>query len=114
MYKATIADAGKGRSGVPLFLDAHGSLFLVFAPEMEADGDYVSRDTWTGSLMAGKVISQQELDGEWKAYFPEESAGLGETIFDSLVYWNQRKEDGIRFFSGIATYEKSFEWEETA
>ena len=32
-------------------------------------------------------------------------------VFDSLVFWNRRSEDGIRFFSGIASYEKEFEWD---
>ncbi len=110
MFKASKADARNGRCSIPISMDARGSLFVVFGPGMSAS-DQDRDDAWIGSEMAGEVLSFMELDGEWKAYFPKEAAGLGETTFDSLVYWNQRKEDGIRFFSGIATYEKSFEWE---
>ena len=49
-----------------------------------------------------------ELAGAWNLIFPEESAGAG-PISNSiqLVFWNERPEDGIRFFSGIATYGKA-------
>jgi len=49
------------------------------------------------------------LEGPWRLFFPEEARGPGWVEFDSLVFWNERTEDGIRFFSGIATYEKEFE-----
>ncbi len=49
------------------------------------------------------------LDGPWQLFFTEEAGGPGRVEFDSLVYWNERDEDGIRFFSGTATYEKEFD-----
>ncbi|MDX2429792.1 MAG: glycosyl hydrolase, partial [Bacteroides sp.] len=112
MYKVDHVEISEGTSRVPLTLDAQASLFIVFAPEMEGADNKLSPEAWTGSKMVGDIISSEELEGEWSVYFPEESAGEGIVTFDSLVYWNKRKEDGIRFFSGIASYEKSFDWEE--
>lgn len=109
MYKVSKVDILDGRSSFPLSLDAQGSIFLVFAPLMA--GSELELTSWFENGGERDLVAEKELQGEWKAYFPEESAGVGETIFDSLVFWNQRKEDGIRFFSGIASYEKSFEWE---
>jgi len=52
------------------------------------------------------------LEGPWRLFFPEKARGPGWVEFDSLVFWNEREEDGIRFFSGVATYEKEFELDE--
>ncbi len=111
MYEVSEAGFLDGRTRVPLSMDAHESLFLVFAPELTDSDHQVTSDSWIGKSGEKKILALEELVGEWEVYFPEESAGIGETTFDSLVYWNQRKEDGIRFFSGIATYEKNFEWQ---
>ncbi len=53
------------------------------------------------------------LDGPWEVLFPNGflpnalAKGADEkVVFDRLVSWSERKEDGIRYFSGSATYRK--------
>ncbi len=90
---------------ISLNLDAYSSLFVVFS-------DHAGDETLMPVL--NKKLKEVELTGAWNLYFPEEAAGAGPIEFDSLVFWNERQEDGIRFFSGIATYGKVFEWDEKA
>jgi hypothetical protein len=112
MVPAAEAASVTGATEVPLFLDSHGSLFVVFSPDMSPGrSGPVQPDLHTGHFLEERLVTIRELDGPWRVTFPEECAGAGEVLFDSLVYWNRCKEDGIRFFSGIATYEKEFEWD---
>ncbi|MGB2012000.1 MAG: glycosylhydrolase-like jelly roll fold domain-containing protein, partial [Akkermansiaceae bacterium] len=43
----------------------------------------------------------------WSVSFqPERGAPAGEHVFDELVSWTTRPEEGIKYFSGTASYEK--------
>ena len=111
MYMAGETKSSTGGFQVPLSLDAHGSLFLVFSPHMTSDRNgQVEQDPQLGQFLEERILTTIGLEGPWHVNFPEESAGEGTVVFDSLVSWNRRTEDGIRFFSGIAAYEKEFEW----
>ena len=48
------------------------------------------------------------IEGPWQVNFPESSGGPGTVHMDPLIYWNDHPDDAIRFFSGIATYDKEF------
>jgi hypothetical protein len=49
------------------------------------------------------------IDGPWQVGFPDGWGAPRETSFDPLRSWTESDNEGIRFFSGIATYRKSFE-----
>ena len=49
------------------------------------------------------------IDGPWKVTFPEERKGPGEIEMGALESWTRSNIDGVKFFSGIAVYEKTFE-----
>jgi hypothetical protein len=54
-----------------------------------------------------KIISM--LEGSWNVTFDTIWGGPGEVLFDTLTDWTKRPEDGIKYYSGIATYKKSFD-----
>jgi hypothetical protein len=56
----------------------------------------------------------QELTGPWTVRFDTNWAGPAEVQFDSLVSWPERPEPGIKFFSGTATYEQTFDLPQSA
>ncbi len=106
MYSAVGTENEHGGTALPVALDAHGSLFVVFSPSMTpGKQEHVDENAQFGAFIADQLLTVQELDGPWNVNFPEASAGEGLVVFDSLVSWHKRPEDGIRFFSGIATYE---------
>jgi hypothetical protein len=49
------------------------------------------------------------LEGPWQVEFPEGWGAPRETSFDKLRSWTESENEGIRFFSGIATYRKTIE-----
>jgi len=103
-----------GHTELPLSLEAYGSVFVLFSNQVKGKGPNASTKGYFQYPLSESLLSAIPVPGAWKVSFPESSAGAGEVIFDSLVFWNQRSEDGIRFFSGIASYEKEFEWETQA
>lgn len=48
------------------------------------------------------------LDGAWTVTFPTNLGGPGQVEFATLESWTTHTNDGIKYFSGTATYEKSF------
>jgi hypothetical protein len=50
-----------------------------------------------------------ELSVPWKVSFDNKWGGPGEVVFDTLVSWTERAEDGIKYYSGKVIYEKEFE-----
>ncbi|MCX6873683.1 MAG: hypothetical protein NTW21_07725 [Verrucomicrobia bacterium] len=51
----------------------------------------------------------QELTGPWALGFDPQWGGPPTAEFNPLVSWTQRPEDGIKFYSGTATYRKTFD-----
>jgi hypothetical protein len=49
-----------------------------------------------------------ELTGSWKLTFPPKLGAPARATFDHLLSWNDSTNDGIKYFSGTATYEKNF------
>jgi hypothetical protein len=91
-----------GRTTLPLELAPNGSLFIVFrAPIGAAEGKATHNFP--------RVTPVAELNGPWKVSFDPKWGGPAEAQFDQLVSWTQRPEEGIRFYSGTATYRQTFD-----
>ena len=56
-------------------------------------------------LKASPVLT---LDGPWQVSFDPKWGGPEELTFDKLYDWSKSKNDGIKYYSGIATYRKTF------
>jgi len=54
-----------------------------------------------------------EITGPWTVQFDPKWGGPDSAEFAELVSWTQRPEDGIKYFSGTATYRKSFDLPES-
>jgi hypothetical protein len=53
------------------------------------------------------------LEGSWTAAFDTVWGGPEKVVFESLADWTKRPEEGIRHYSGIATYFKTFDLPES-
>jgi hypothetical protein len=49
------------------------------------------------------------LSGSWNVNFPEGWGAPMTAVFPGLISWTANMDDGIKYFSGIATYQKEFE-----
>jgi hypothetical protein len=92
-----------GRTILPLDLAPYGSLFVVFRQPM-ARGV-----SGTAARNFPVYTNPQELSGPWTVSFDPKWGGPAEAKFAELVSWTRRTEEGIRYYSGTATYRKSFD-----
>jgi hypothetical protein len=47
------------------------------------------------------------IDGPWQVSFPPDLGAPSAATFDTLTPWNENSDEGIKYFSGTATYTKS-------
>ena len=90
-----------GRTLVPLELPPCGSAFIVF--DKPINGQPNIGQNWT------QFKPLQEIGGPWKVAFDPKWGGPAEANFDNLIDWALRPEDGIKYYSGKATYRQSFD-----
>lgn len=89
-----------GLTKVPLRFEPSGSLFVVFRDKKPAAP--TSQKNWT------EYRTVQEITGPWKVSFDPKWGGPEQPVeFASLQDWSKRPEDGIRFYSGTAVYNKT-------
>jgi hypothetical protein len=87
---------------VELRLPPAGSVFVVFggnaAPTLPAP-----------ATMATSPRTAVEITGPWEVRFPPNLGAPPSRVFESLVSWTTIPEDGVKYFSGTATYLKGFD-----
>ncbi len=49
-----------------------------------------------------------ELTGSWQIQFPPKLGAPDSATFDHLISWTDSADDGVKYFSGTATYQKDF------
>jgi hypothetical protein len=93
----------QGCTIMPLSFDRYGSYFVVFRKPI--------RETAVGKSQGNspKLAKLQDLDGPWNVSFDPHWGGPSTAAFPELVSWTQRSEDGIKYYSGKATYHKTFD-----
>ena len=93
--------AGEGRMVVPLHFEAAQSFFILFRNGPPAAG------TRAKNFAALQTVS--ELSGAWEVAFDPKWGGPEKATFAKLEDWTKRPEDGIKFYSGVATYRQKFD-----
>jgi hypothetical protein len=91
-----------GLTSIPMEFDAFQSFFVVFGG---TDPGPVAKAAKNFPEM--KLL--QELPGAWDVAFDPKWGGPEKITFDGLQDWTARPESGIKYYSGIATYQKSFD-----
>lgn len=91
-----------GRTTVPLELGPYGSMFVVFRSA-------ASQHPPTGRPNAPHFETALELTGPWTVRFDPNWGGPASVEFAELVSWTQRSEEGVRYYSGTATYEQALD-----
>jgi hypothetical protein len=91
-----------------------------FEVQMNADGSPVVKIWDNGSVSlatdgkmfrveATDVPAPQEVSGPWNLSFPPNWGAPPSVTLDKLISWTDSTDDGVRYFSGTATYEKEIE-----
>jgi hypothetical protein len=90
-------------TAVPITFEPYQSFFVVFPrksafqPGAVADG-----------VNFPEATPVQTLDGAWEVAFDPKWGGPEKAKFDALQDWTTHPERGVKYYSGIATYRKTF------
>jgi len=94
----------KGLTTIPMTFAPRESFFMVFPR-----GGSPKRDKpVAGGVNFPKVTTVATLKGPWDVSFDPKLGGPKRVTFDTLQDWTERKTEGIKYYSGIATYRKTF------
>jgi hypothetical protein len=94
-----------GRTVVSLNFEPYQSFFVVF----HGNGGAADSPAVPGESHFDRLIPVSELHGPWAVRFDPEWGGPGEIAFERLEDWTARPERGVKYYSGIAKYRKSFD-----
>jgi hypothetical protein len=91
-----------GRISVPIEMPPFGSMFVVFR-------EPAARHPATARINHPSLDTVATLDGAWSVRFDPQWGGPASAEFQTLRSWTEHNEPGIRFYSGTATYRKTFD-----
>jgi hypothetical protein len=91
-----------GRTLVPLDFNPCGSWFVVFR-------EPAAVHPATAGSNSAALNPLQEISGSWTVHFDPKWGGPESAQFDQLISWTTRSEPGIKYYSGTAAYEKTFD-----
>ena len=102
---------GKPAQGEPqpllLHVDANGKTFVSATAPGKVTLTLASGRT--ASTEVGSVPPGTEISGSWNLSFPPNWGAPESATFDSLKSWTESTDDGIKYFSGTATYSKEID-----
>ena len=87
-----------GRTEVTLDMEGAGSIFVVFQKPTSLEG----------ASPVARELFQRDLSENWTVEFDPEWGPEGKIKFAKLMPWNEHVNEEIKYFSGAATYRKSF------
>jgi hypothetical protein len=94
-------DEKDGLTTVPLQFEANESFFVVF-------GKRSQKSEVRSQKNFQELTAAQEITGPWQVTFDPKWGGPGQVTFEKLDDWIKRPEEGIKLYSGTATYRKVF------
>jgi hypothetical protein len=100
MRPASAFQQANGCTTVPLEFAPSGSIFVVFRTPTER--------VRSNGRNFPELETVAELGGPWTVAFDPRWGGPRSVQFDTLVDWTTRPEEGIKYYSGHATYRKTF------
>ncbi|MEI8273870.1 MAG: glycosyl hydrolase [Paludibacter sp.] len=96
-----------GQIQIPLQFEPYESYFIVFNKTGKVK---IVQNPINTNFSEPLVISQ--ISSPWNVSFDAKWGGPATIKFDTLVDWTTRKEEGIKYYSGIATYHTVIEFSE--
>jgi len=92
-----------GNTTLNLQLDCFDSYFIVFRKTDSDGSDRLHKANYP------ELKEIAELSGSWKISFEPQWGGPDTVTFSNLMSWTDRAEEGIKYYSGKATYRKTFD-----
>jgi hypothetical protein len=103
-----------GCTTLSLDLAPCGSIFVVFRQPAGSTSDERKKvRKEEGRTFPPSYLPTFSIPGPWTVRFDPNWGGPGIVQFPQLVSWTQRPEEGIKFYSGTAVYQTSFDLPES-
>jgi hypothetical protein len=99
---ATAFTQSNGTTSLPIKLNPFESYFVVFSKPVPSNATGKSAQNFA------TFKELQELSNSWKVQFDPAWGGPKEVTFPQLSSWITSAQDGIKYYSGKATYRTSF------
>ena len=96
------AESVAGGAKLRLHLPPAGSVFVLFGGTAEPTLPTATKQAQTNGP------APLEIAGPWEVQFPPNLGAPPSRVFEKLVSWTTIPDDGIKYFSGTATYLKEF------
>lgn len=74
------------------------------------EGNYSLKSS-SGIVELENKIIRSEIDGPWKVYFDKKWGAPDSIVFPELISWTGHEIPGIKYFSGIVRYQKTFNYD---
>ena len=91
-----------GLTTVPITLEPYGSIMVVFNKPIKRNTQGTAKSNFSNY----KTV--QNIEGEWILNFDPKWGGLASVIFPELTDWSLHPDEGIKYYSGTAVYNKTF------
>jgi len=92
----------KERTALTIRLDPSGSVFFVFRQNKAG----INKASLKKCFFDTEII--KTIEGPWKVYFDPKWGGPAIHKMEKLHCWTKSNHDGIKYYSGTATYRKQF------
>jgi hypothetical protein len=95
----------------PATADA-GPAFDPVSREISQNGGYAIKtaDGQTRQLALSALPEPLEIKGPWEVRFAPGWGAPEQAVLDNLISWSDHGDNGVKYFSGAATYRKSFDF----
>ncbi|MDE1190935.1 MAG: glycosyl hydrolase [Arachidicoccus sp.] len=100
-----VFDTKDGCTNIPVSLDAYESYFVIFTNE----GASVGTIGGQGNFPEKRAV--KSISGSWNVSFDTRWGGPDNITFDNLYDWTASQDSGVKYYSGIAVYDKVFDME---
>ncbi len=91
-----------GLTTVPLTLEPYGSIIVVFNLPIDKN----KHGTAKGNYVDYKTV--KDVTGAWEVNFDPKLGGPASITFPELIDWTKHSNEGIKYYSGTAVYNKTF------
>ncbi len=92
-------------TSIPLTLDPYGSVFVVFNEAIDKDVQGSEQRNYSD------YNSILQIEGPWEVSFNPDWGGPENITFPELMDWSKHKNEGIKYYSGEATYNNTFNFD---
>jgi hypothetical protein len=99
-----------GQTTVPLTLEPYGAVMVVFNKKISENKQGPEERNYTNFETLAEITGEWTVnfDSKWGHFDSAQGMGAGEFVFEKLIDWTVHPNEGIKYYSGVAVYNKTF------